>query len=571
MSLGHHHRPVVAIAPSPRAQMYRGQRGFTMVMFGLMLVPLLLMVGLSVDVGYWYNRASDMQKAADAGALAGVVWLPDGATAATVAQGVTKRNGFDDAALNISVTAVKSSVSNRRLVVTICDDKVGSFFYRQLTGKTVRLCRKGLAEYVLPVPLGSPRNFFGTGQLLAGGGYGFPSEELFASINPYCTDKVNGDRYQSGYVGGTCSGTVNDDYRTRGYELYIEAPEARTSDIQVRLWDARYNDACANLVTGWGSSAGVVGDFDSYGSNRTFSGPDRQYWNGTDWVELTSNRQSASSRYWKVKINRCDDPDPAIDSKRQSGDEDYTFTLFAADNTPLNDNDNPQMCTRTFSKNTPYEYSYLGSFRWNTLCTIPQGAMSGRYILRMTNGGAVTNPEADGSNQYGVVAKYTSSGAVGLCDGRVTANCPRVFGKDAISVRAAATASTAQFYLAEIAPEHKGKKLKIKLFDPGEGGRYLRILKPTGANTWTPVTFDWKAPGVSGSPGTTANLSVRSGTTDLFNGKLLDITVDLAGYTPPANNNWWKIEYEFAGADVTDRTTWEAEVIGDPVHLVEEY
>lgn len=62
MSLGHHHRPVVAIAPSPRAQMYRGQRGFTMVMFGLMLVPLLLMVGLSVDVGYWYNRASDMQE-----------------------------------------------------------------------------------------------------------------------------------------------------------------------------------------------------------------------------------------------------------------------------------------------------------------------------------------------------------------------------------------------------------------------------------------------------------------------------------------------------------------------------
>ena len=98
MSLGHHHRPVVAIAPSPRAQMYRGQRGFTMVMFGLMLVPLLLMVGLSVDVGYWYNRASDMQKAADAGALAGVVWLPDGGTAATVAQGVTKRNGFDAAA-----------------------------------------------------------------------------------------------------------------------------------------------------------------------------------------------------------------------------------------------------------------------------------------------------------------------------------------------------------------------------------------------------------------------------------------------------------------------------------------
>lgn len=35
-----------------------------------LLIPLLLMVGLSVDVGSWYNRSSDIQKAADAAALA---------------------------------------------------------------------------------------------------------------------------------------------------------------------------------------------------------------------------------------------------------------------------------------------------------------------------------------------------------------------------------------------------------------------------------------------------------------------------------------------------------------------
>lgn len=59
-----------------------------------------------------------------------------------------------------------------------------------------------------------------------------------------------------------------------------------------------------------------------------------------------------------------------------------------------------------------------------------------------------------------------------------------------------------------------------------------------------------------------------------YNGHRLVIEVDLTGYTPPANNHWWKIEYEFndpGRPDVTDRTTWTADIIGDPVHLVEEY
>jgi hypothetical protein len=47
--------------------------------------------------------------------------------------------------------------------------------------------------------------------------------------------------------------------------------------------------------------------------------------------------------------------------------------------------------------------------------------------------------------------------------------------------------------------------------------------------------------------------------------------VNLTGYSPPSDNLWWQIRYNFnSGTPVTDRTTWSAEVIGDPVHLVEE-
>ena len=57
----------------------------------------------------------------------------------------------------------------------------------------------------------------------------------------------------------------------------------------------------------------------------------------------------------------------------------------------------------------------------------------------------------------------------------------------------------------------------------------------------------------------------------VFNSRLLEITVDLTGYAPPSDNNWWKIYYNFnSGTAVTDRTTWSARILGDPVHLVEE-
>ncbi|MCB0964362.1 MAG: hypothetical protein KDA98_13870, partial [Acidimicrobiales bacterium] len=59
--LSHHHadRSVVAAVA-----VRRRERGYVLVTFALLLVPLLLMAGLAIDVGSWYNRASNIQKAA---------------------------------------------------------------------------------------------------------------------------------------------------------------------------------------------------------------------------------------------------------------------------------------------------------------------------------------------------------------------------------------------------------------------------------------------------------------------------------------------------------------------------
>lgn len=671
MLFNHH-----ANATPAQLRRVRGQHGYVMVMFALLLVPLLLMAGLAVDVGHWYSRTSDMRRAADAAALAGVVWLPDEAAARTAALAAAARNGFVPSS-TVSITVTASTQSERRLKVTIRDRQVGSFFYTSLGGKNLDLTRTSFAEYVLAVPMGSPRNFFGTGTLLANyTATGITPEYLYQSVNPYCTDKQNGDRYQSGYfndVGtGTCTNTVNSEYRTSGYSMYIEAPEDRSAPIDVKLYDARYStsavtwpitgpDSCVtdyvypatpswtvgtstatnppvtyhapiryqtrttDTGTNWSpaspGTAITTGSFQNKGVRTRVEYPNVINWSAnattTNWAvgpnsnNITINgpaqyqTRTSNNGTWTATINvlnagesvtrqgnrtryrtgsyqtttTCTPTtvtytDPVIDSFRQGGNDSYTYTLYAADNTPLNDDDNPQICQQTFASNTPFETftgqnSYLGSRRWNTLCSINTTDPSGRYILKVTNSGAISSPLNDGSNQWGLVAKYRTAGD-GLCDGRTDTRCPRVYGKDAISVRAAANTSVASFYLAEIEPEHAGKKLKLELFDPGEGGKSIEIMKPSGTdgNTWTPAKFSWKANTSPVTSGT--NVDELDVTANKFNGKLVEITIDLAGYSPPSNNDWWQIRYTFTGA-VTDRTTWSARIIGDPVHLVEEY
>ncbi|MCU1358239.1 MAG: von Willebrand factor type domain protein, partial [Acidimicrobiales bacterium] len=142
MRLSHHahpdHRGPARLLQTERLR--RDDRGYVLVTFALLLIPLLLIAGLAVDVGGWYSRTSDLQKATDAAALAGVVWLPNVGLARTYAQEAAKRNGYEDGVNG--VTILVEAVGDRRIRVTITDPKVGSVFYQKLGGHTISLTRK---------------------------------------------------------------------------------------------------------------------------------------------------------------------------------------------------------------------------------------------------------------------------------------------------------------------------------------------------------------------------------------------------------------------------------------------
>lgn len=494
-----HHRSQNTTSPSRPEE-----RGYIVAMLGLLLIPLLLMVGLSVDVGGWYNRASEVQKAADAAALAGVVWLPDIGAAESHAQAAAERNGYPSSG-DTSVSVER--VGDRRLRVTIEERNVGSFFYGAVGGNDIDITRSATAEYVLPVPLGSPDNRFGNDPDL----HVSQRPNFWAAINGPYMNKESGDPYSTrcqnpgsqsscNYEGG------NPEYRDFGYYYAVEVPqEAVGEQLTVQIYDAPYRNS--------GSSAG--------------DGP--QIYN--------ANYQRTS------------------------------FELFEADATQLDHTDNPSMageCNSGPGYRMFTQGDSTGRNSWYTLCRI-NAAKEGMYVLQVKSG-SITGHSDTGTGNNAYAVRATMSGS----------DQPSVYGIGDMSIFTNSVGSVASFYLAEVDPVHAGKTFELRLFDPGDGnsGTYdLSILMPDGS------VADCRYTDGEGNMGSNGPCTIRTrdpwaSPPNIYNNKWLTIEIPLAdGYDcdpDSATGCWWRVSYDFGSGEPTDRTTWAARIIGDPVHLVED-
>ena len=105
-------------APSEQPREAR-ESGFVLVWMALMITALLGMAGLAIDVANWYFQAQRQQKAADAAALAGAVFLPQDVTQSySTADTLARRNGYQTGVASTTVTAQQESKPTR-LRVTI--------------------------------------------------------------------------------------------------------------------------------------------------------------------------------------------------------------------------------------------------------------------------------------------------------------------------------------------------------------------------------------------------------------------------------------------------------------------
>jgi hypothetical protein len=161
----------------------RRRAGQVLVIFAASSAVFIGMCAIVVDVAWYWASNLRIQRAADAAALAGVVHLPGNpGTAVSVALTEATKNGYTDGVAGYTVVPVQDPADPRRMLVTI-SGPVGTQFAKLFGLGTLPASRISKAEYILPVPMGSPEAYYGTFGLLRtpGGGATTVTDTGFAA------------------------------------------------------------------------------------------------------------------------------------------------------------------------------------------------------------------------------------------------------------------------------------------------------------------------------------------------------------------------------------------------------
>src|ERR1700694_2691698 len=191
----------------PRSSFDRDQRGQTIVITALMLTVLLGFFGLVADVGWLQINLVRAQRAADAAALAGAPYLPGNpAGAITAAQNEAIKNGFTNGVNGVVVSAAQDTINPNLMNVNVAAN-VGTFMARLFGINSFRAAREARAEFILPVPMGSPQAYYGIYQLCTigstctavndPGGTAIPSQGFWGAVITYGGNRSNGDLYST--------------------------------------------------------------------------------------------------------------------------------------------------------------------------------------------------------------------------------------------------------------------------------------------------------------------------------------------------------------------------------------
>jgi hypothetical protein len=524
------------VSRSPR------ERGYVLPMTALLLIPMMIFAALATDVGAWYIRADQAQRASDAAALAGTVWLPDLTTATEVARDVAARNGFRDPAwvalnggtANASVTVPGVSASGG-LQVNVTAQSPS--YFGAVVLDAINIERRSVAAVTKPVRLGNPSNGLGTGNLHSSE-LGITPDGIWLSLNGWCQDHQQGDPFSVGYYGATPAGGN-----------YWDACNSARTGANPTLDPAGYTFV-VDVPTGAGAVAIEVFEpglcNDANGADTLYSTEDGTFTNGP-------------------RLN---------------------FRVFANDDTLLYHDDNladPPVVTQLYATTDCTGGGGAGG-RWYTLHTIPSGAANeGRWYVQAN---VRQNVQEFNLNSFSLRARPT--GDTTLCTSMTDAGCPDLYALEWMSIYRpsfgggsfAGTAS--EFFLAEIDDQHAGKTVEITMFDPGEGMNNVQLLDPATqvtdfryrlANCSVGLicanTTVWPETALADNDNCSGNPCLNV-TNSRFQDQFVVLQVDLPASYNCGTNCWWKVRYTpQSNTTVTDRTTWSVQVLGGPVHLIE--
>jgi Flp pilus assembly protein TadG len=273
----------------------RDDSGLIAVWFAVLVPVLFAFAAFAVDVSRWYVETERMQKAADAAALAGVVYMPaDFARARATARDIAARNGFPNSGRYVVDVTPGDKPSRLKVTITSTIDNVFGAF-PVISQPTKTLSRSATADFAGPVPMGSPCNLFGNEPNPATGTSADRPTTSVASANCALgrtpnfwanvagpdSPKANGDRYtaRNCTTGNSfCNGRNVDYYGgaytdpftglpsqvpAQPYYFYKISVTAPVSSISVQIFDPAFIDVGDHCEKNLGSAANTWPGADS--------------------------------------------------------------------------------------------------------------------------------------------------------------------------------------------------------------------------------------------------------------------------------------------------------------------
>lgn len=573
----------------------RGEQGYVTVLAAAFVASLFLPVGaIGVDLARMYLEGERVQAAADAAALAGVTHLPDDlAGATTQATEAAARNGYP-ASADVQVD-VDYGDKKTQLRVTI-SSRIPNTFGSGFGIDTSEVTRSAVADYNGPAPMGSPCNTFGnepagtpllgpiTSVLQVPVGASCPqTPEYWGTVEGPRVYKTQGDQYSTRYCKGNedgCNGSTNTDFRPEGYFYIVRVGEdAVGQPVQLQLYDPAY------VATGSRCNLTPSGTLPSNNMN--------------PYTTLDALLRYKLTSYYSSPSPFCTGDDPNS-GNRVGSSEVPTITSFGLrspqDN--LRPTEAPPVpgCARQFpgydtsdvtaNALTSWKWSYNDNLaavfhQWVNLCTFVPSVAGDYYLQVRTNVPLGGSP--DGAGGYvGSDGVYLQSGDDLDVRGNGTnsfamraistqGDAISVAGWDRMAIFANSDSATTTFNLIRVVPAAANKTLDFSFFDAGDAASNgtIRILPPTE----TAISLN----GCIGEGKVNGPLSYCRITginnSNGWDGKLQHIRVPIpADYTCNDTSQggcWFRVQIGFGTGSVTDVTTWNAEVVGEPVRLIE--
>ncbi len=568
------------------------ESGYIAVVTALVITVLLFVIGIAVDFAFWHSRSTTLQRAADAAALAGVTAAPNRLKEIQIAEESLAKNGIVNGVNGVTVGIALEPGTANRLRVTVTDSEVPGFFTRWFR-ESPTIQRTSAAQYIQKISLGSALNALGTGSQ-AGMTPNGATQDFWLAVSGACTAKEDGDRLLSLADGNRKANSdeyvcdqrtvphpdisnahVNADYDPAGYSYYVTVP-CPGDEVE---------GECPLTATSTGQPITIEAFDPTYSPN---SG---------DPTDFRVDRKALASA-----------AHPAWNSTTLN----TVFEVYAPDATPDDYTDDTASLLTSQSFGTCETTDVVNCpDAWRPIAVIPAGSPGGRYRIQVYT--RQDDPNSFGHNVFALRARL--GGAFSICSTVPTSPaylsyCPSIAGDESMSVFANKSGAVAEMYLARLAPaaDYRGKRVRILLWDPGEGAKQIQILPP---GSTTPVQFTYRTwdPGLKRLDGTplvdkAEGWPTEIGPTDTltvgdpnpvagggypqwtfdsryspsrYNDRMvaIELTVprtygrdSVGSPIPLPDEGWWKIRYISDTGVVQDRTTWSVTLAGDPVHLV---